>query len=98
MIGIRVLGAISLTVFAWQTPSWGAVYGSVGGVVTDQSGSLVAGARLTLTNTAQGIPYKASTDPTGAYSFPSVPVGRYELAVDAPGFELQKRTGVVIDL
>jgi hypothetical protein len=98
MISIRLSAAIVLTIVAWQAPSRTAVYGSVGGIVTDQSGSAIPGAKLTLTNTAQGIPYRASTDSKGTYFYPSVPVGRYDLAVDAPGFEPQKRTGLVIDL
>jgi hypothetical protein len=98
MISIRVFLGVSLTVLACQNPSRAAVYGSVGGVVTDQSGSVIPGARLTLTSKAQGIPYKAITDSKGAYSFPSVPVGQYELAVGAAGFEPQGRTGMVVDL
>jgi Carboxypeptidase regulatory-like domain len=98
MISIRLSAAIVLTIVAWQAPSRTAVYGSVGGIVTDQSGSAIPGAKLTLTNTAQGIPYRASTDSKGTYFYPSVPVGRYDLAVDAPGFEPQKRTSLVIDL
>jgi len=83
---------------AWQIPSQAAVYGSIGGIVTDQSGSVVPGAKLILTNTAQGIPYQASTDTRGAYSFPSVPVGRYDLAVEVGGFAPYRRTGLVVDL
>jgi hypothetical protein len=90
--------AILLAVLVFEIPTWAAVYGSISGVVTDQSGSAVPGAKVTLTNTAQGIPYKAATDSKGAYSFPSVPVGRYDLAVDALGFQRQTRTGLVIDL
>jgi hypothetical protein len=98
MIGIRFSLAIFLTMPAWQVPSWGAVYGSVGGIVTDQSGSVIPGAKLTLTNTAQGVPYKATTDPKGSYSFPSVPVGLYDLTAEAPGFEPHHRAGLVVDL
>jgi hypothetical protein len=75
-----------------------AVYGSISGVVTDQSGSVIPGARLTLTNTAQGIPYKTVADSKGTYAFPSVPVGHYDLAVDARGFQRHNRTGLVVDL
>jgi hypothetical protein len=90
--------AIILAVLVWEVPTWAAANGSVGGVVTDRSGSVIPGATLTLTNTAQGIPYNTATDSKGAYSFPSVPVGRYDLAVDAPGFQRHHRTGLVIEL
>jgi Carboxypeptidase regulatory-like domain len=98
MIMIRISLAISLTMLAWPIPSRAAVYGSIGGIVTDQSGSVIPGAKLTLTNTTQGISYKAGTDSRGAYSFPSVPVGRYHLTVAAPAFDSQDRTGLVVDI
>ncbi|HLK62504.1 MAG TPA: carboxypeptidase regulatory-like domain-containing protein [Bryobacteraceae bacterium] len=97
-MGVRGLVAILLGSLATFVPSRAAVYGSVAGVVSDQTGSVIAGAHVTLTNTAQGIPYKSSTDSKGVYSFPSVPVGQYDLSVEASGFELQKRTGVIVDL
>jgi Carboxypeptidase regulatory-like domain len=98
MISIRLFVAIGVTLFGWPIASWPAVYGSVGGIVTDQSGSVVPGSKLTLNNKAQGIPYKTSTDAKGAYSFPSIPVGHYDLAVESAGFETQHRNGLVVDL
>ena len=98
MISIRLFLAIGVTSFGWPIASWPAVYGSVGGIVTDQSGSVVPGSKLTLNNKAQGIPYKTNTDAKGAYSFPSIPVGHYDLAVESAGFEPQHRNGLVVDL
>ena len=98
MISIRFSLAIGATIFAWQITLWAAIYGSIGGIVTDQSGSVIPGSKLTLTNNAQGITYKTSTDARGAYSFPSIPVGRYDLAIEAPGFETHHRNGLGVDL
>ena len=98
MISIRVLRAAGVALFALPFAIWADVYGSVGGIVTDQTGSVIAGATLTLTSRAQGIPYRATTDSKGAYSFPTVPVGRYDLSVERAGFEKQTSAGVTIDL
>src|SRR5690349_216544 len=68
--------------------------GSIFGTVTDPSGSVLPGAKLTLTNTAQGVQNKATSDSKGAYTFPSLPVGQYRLQVEAPGFRSQDRTGL----
>ena len=38
-----------------------------------------------------------STDTFGAYSFPVLPVGRYEVAVAHPGFRTYRRSGIQID-
>jgi hypothetical protein len=98
MTVLRLFLGLIVTAAVCPMGAWAAVYGSLGGVVADSSGAVVPGATLTLTNIAQGIPYKAVTDAKGVYSFPSVPVGRYDLAVAAAGFEPQKRTGLEVDL
>ena len=89
---------LALAVVLFAAPASAAVYGSISGTVTDQSKSAVPGATLTLVNAGQGIRYRAVSDPRGAYSFLLVPVGRYDLSVEADGFERQDRTGVVVDL
>ena len=37
------------------------------------------------------------TDAQGHYSFPNLPVGRYDLTVTLDGFKPQKRTGLAVD-
>ena len=78
--------------------AWAAVNGSIAGLVKDPTGSVVPGATLTLTNAAQGSKLQGTTDAKGAYAFPSLPVGRYDLLVAAPGFRPQRRSGINIDL
>src|SRR5215813_3729586 len=79
------------------TTAFGAVGGSISGTIKDSSGGVVPGAMLTLTNTALGTQFKSITDGQGLYTFPSLPVGRYELTIDATGFKSQKKTGLAID-
>ncbi len=71
--------------------------GSISGTVKDQSDSVVPGASLTLVNLDITTSYKARTDAQGFYSFPTLPVGRYELTIEASGFKPQKKTGLVVD-
>ena len=56
------------------------------GTVTDPSGGAVSKATVTLTNEATGVETKATTDESGDYDFLNVKVGRYNLAVEQPGF------------
>lgn len=77
--------------------SWAAASGSMSGTITDPSGSVIAGASLTLVNLDLTTQYTATTSEQGNYSFPSLPVGRYELTVTANGFKTVKKTGLVID-
>jgi hypothetical protein len=71
--------------------------GSISGVTTDPTGAMIAGATLKLVNTGQHTTYQVVSDKLGFYSFPNLPVGHYDLAVDANGFAPQKKTGLAVD-
>jgi hypothetical protein len=75
----------------------GAVTGSISGTIKDPNGDAIAGAMVTVTNTAQGIATKTTTDAKGAYTFPSLAVGSYDLLAGIAGFRPEKRTGLTID-
>jgi Carboxypeptidase regulatory-like domain/TonB dependent receptor len=77
--------------------AWAGVGGSISGTVKDASGAVVSGATLVATNTGTGIRQTTTTDDKGSYSFPSLPIGTYDLDVARPGFKPYRRTGVVID-
>jgi hypothetical protein len=68
------------------------------GTVTDPQRAVVSAAEVTATETTTGVRQKTVTDSRGFYSFQSLPVGRYDVRVEAPGFNPLRRTGVVIDV
>ena len=86
-----------LCAFAHAIPLPAATGGSISGTVKDQTEALVPGATLTLVNLDLATSYHAATDTQGFYSFPTLPVGRYELTVEAAGFKSQKKTGITVD-
>src|SRR4051794_5752658 len=92
----RIPALAAILLFSTVTV-WGAVTGSISGAVTDISGSVIPGARLTVHNTAQGTDIKATTDAKGEYSIPSVAVGSYDLLCEANGFRSEKRTNLMVD-
>ncbi|HWF88360.1 MAG TPA: TonB-dependent receptor [Pyrinomonadaceae bacterium] len=61
--------------------------GALKGNVTDQLGSLVVGARVTLRN-SRGITTSATTNSSGVYEFRRLEPGTYELKVVSPGFRV----------
>src|SRR4029079_1465194 len=63
----------------------------------DPSGGGVPGAMVTATNTEKNTQIKTTTDAKGDYSFPSLPVGSYEIQFESKGFRTEKRIGLVID-
>jgi hypothetical protein len=81
-----------------QTAIWGAVTGSISGTLTDQTGSVIPNVAVMVTNTAQGVQTKATTDAKGVYIFPSLPVGRYDLKTDAQGFKPATKADLAVDL
>jgi len=93
----KARNAVGVSMFVLAT-AWAAVNGSVAGLVKDPTGLVVPGATVTVTNAAQGFKMKGTTDSKGAYAFPSLPVGRYDLRVEATGFKPQLRSGIAIDL
>jgi hypothetical protein len=71
------------------------VVGGLSGIVTDTKGAPVVGAHLVAVSAAQGIQTKAVTDAKGAFRFPVLAVGQYELKVEAAGFKPVTRKIVV---
>lgn len=71
--------------FSWTV--WAAVGGGVSGTVTDAKGTAVSGARVVAVSAAQGVQTKATTDAKGAYRFPALAVGLYDLRVEAAGYK-----------
>lgn len=64
--------------------------GTVVGVVSDQSGAVVPGATVTLTDTSTNAARIAETSTTGAYVFVNVSPGKYTITASKTGFELGK--------
>jgi hypothetical protein len=85
-----VLAALGMTVAAYaQTP-----LGSVAGTVMDQSGAVLPGATVTLTNVGTGQAMTTVSNETGAFTFPQVPVGTYNVNVELEGFKAAEYTDV----
>src|SRR5215471_4465882 len=60
--------------------------GRILGVVTDPSGSVIQGAKVTVTNVDTGINSVTTTKGDGAYQVLLLPVGSYRVAAEARGF------------
>jgi hypothetical protein len=78
--------------------------GTIAGTITDPSNAAVAGAQVTLKNTATGESRSTTTSSTGGYEFPLVRPATYQLSVAAKGFttaiqkEIAVNVGVVVHL
>ena len=61
--------------------------GSIVGFATDQSGAIVPGARVTITNEGTGERRNVTTDAQGHYSVPNLPPAIYTMTAEAGGFQ-----------
>ncbi len=94
-----VFTVLILTVLLALAPALRAADGgSLLGTVTDPHGAVVPGAKVTATETSTGVKQTVVSDGQGFYSFQHLSVGRYDVEVDAAGFQPLRRTGVVIDV
>jgi hypothetical protein len=81
---------VSLQVFAQEA--------TIVGTVTDQTGALVANAKVTATNTDTGVARTATTNEAGQYVLQSVHIGRYDVKAEAPGLKVAEQKGLVLQV
>jgi len=74
------------------------VTGRISGSVKDPTGAVIPGAHITASSTQTGIRRETTSDSQGFFSFPSLPVGIYELTVRANGFKDFRQTGLNLDV
>ncbi len=79
--GVAVL---VLLTFVLSARAWAAAYGSVSGVVRDDSGQPVAGAQVILESAAHAT-IRQQTDSAGRFDFPEVAIGHYLLTISQRG-------------
>src|SRR5438093_2757930 len=70
----------------------------VSGAVKDQTGAVLPGVEVTMTQAETGLKRITVTDETGSYSLPNLPVGPYRLEASLPGFRLYAQTGIVLQV
>ena len=73
-----------------------ALYGSLVGTVTDQSGAIIPNASITATETNTGVVRHDQTDGSGRYTIVNVLPGTYNVQVGAPGFKNFDQTGLTV--
>jgi hypothetical protein len=77
--------------------AWASITGTISGIVTDASGSVVPDVEVTAINTQTGIHSVTKTDGKGFYSFPDLAVGTYNLQVVQTGFKTYEKDGIIVD-
>jgi hypothetical protein len=72
--------------------------GTVVGSVTDQSGAVIPGANITLSDVTTKVARTTVSNGTGQYVFIDVPPGKYNITAGRSGFEVTKVTSQVVQV
>ncbi len=70
--------------------------GDIDGTVTDQSGAMLPGCALTLTDQANGAVRKTTSNAQGSFSFLNLPVGTYTITATKEGFKALSQKDVAV--
>lgn len=74
------------------------IYGSISGTVSDPSGAVIVGARVTIKNLETGLTRETTTNDQGLYRVSTLPVGQYSVQVAASGFRTLIRQPISVSV
>ena len=82
----------------WAIAGKAQTSGEITGLVTDSSGSAVAGATVMVRNKATGATRNITTNNEGLYTFPSLLPGQYDLKIEQQGFKTAVRDNITLEV
>jgi hypothetical protein len=78
--------------------AFGQTAGSIDGLVTDSTGSVVVGAKVTVSNPQTNFSRDAVSNSAGDYRFPDLAPGVYNITAEMQGFQTEIRKGVELQV
>src|SRR5512137_1098083 len=83
LAALCITALIAVPEAAWSQT----VTASITGRVLDPSGAAIPGAKVTATDTSRGAAITTETNAEGFFNLPRLPIGTYEVKVEATGFK-----------
>jgi carboxypeptidase family protein len=80
------------------TKIWAQATAQIAGTVKDQTGAVLPGVEVTVTQQETGTTRNAITNETGSYVLSNLPIGPYRLEAALPGFRTYAQTGIVLQV
>src|SRR5687768_18591268 len=93
----RSLAAALIFVLA-SGVAWAQATAQLSGTVRDESGLVLPGVTVTVTQTETGFTRTVVSDETGTYVLANLPLGPYRLEVSLQGFRTYVQTGIVLQV
>src|SRR5437016_4266937 len=97
----HIFGGILVTLFIVAltcSSLWAQATAQISGTVKDQSGAVLPGVEIHMTQTDTGVSRDAVTNETGSYVLTNLPIGRYRMEASLPGFRTYAQTGIVLEV
>lgn len=99
---VRLLSALVIGLITLAAPGavWAQAVGGaqITGFVRDSSGGTLPGVDVTVTQTNTGVTRSTVTSADGAFAFPNLPVGPYQLKATLQGFSTYVQDGIVLQV
>src|SRR6185503_8789074 len=80
------------------TDVWAQATAQISGTARDQSGAVLPGVEIHVTQTDTGVTRDAISNETGSYVLPNLAIGPYRLEASLPGFRTYAQTGIVLQV
>src|SRR5918996_1815719 len=93
-----VLGVVVATLLA-VVPTFGqGAVAEVNGNAVDQSGAVLPGVTITLTEESTGLVRSVVSNESGRFSVQALQPGRYTMSAELEGFQTQALTGITVNV
>src|SRR3984957_8809025 len=92
---MSLVAVLCLTMFLSIASSAQVSGGSITGTLTDPTGAVVPGAKVTIVNRGTGIGQTLTTTSTGLFNKPNLDPGTYDVTFEAGGFATMKTEALV---
>ncbi len=76
---------------------WAQDTATIVGTVTDSTGAVVPGAKVTVSNPERGFTRELASDSAGEYNAARIPIGNYVITARASGFQKLVRSGISVE-
>src|SRR5580693_9915392 len=98
MRSAKTLTLVLITLLASLNAAGQQITGSIRGTVSDPSAAIVGAATVTAKQIETGLTRVAITDRQGEYVLVELPIGHYQLEVQARGFQKYLQQGISLDV
>ena len=98
MKALRLLPLLLTFLLSTSIVALGQTTATISGTVTDEKGAVIPNATVTARNLDRNISRTLQTGSEGTYRFENLPVGPYEVTVEATGFSKYVQSGITLIL